>query len=302
VTIVAVAIAAIVGLMPAAFVAPTEAVVARAVAANVDLDLNDRLVNDTQPFIDAPYLLSPLGEGAGVDADPRIRFDAFDCTTFVETALALVLAQDLDDARVILDHIRYRRGEPSYAGRRHFPEAEWIPELTHAGLLADITRDVGGDSVTRETKKLNAAVWHNARHEGLPALDDARIPDGVFALDVWPLDEAAAHPEKIPVGTLLHVVRVDFPSVPVRVSHQALVIEKDGRRFIRHAADRMHHRVVDEPVERFFARMKQYSKWPVRGVHLTRINPKANWRTGLGLPPAPTPLAPAPLAPAPLAP
>lgn len=291
--VVAVSVVVIGGFVANAFAAPKDSEVARTVAANVGLDLHDRLVKDTQPFIDAPYLLSPLGEGAGVDADPRIRFDAFDCTTFVETALALVLATDLDDAKVILDHIRYRRGEPSYAGRRHFPEAEWIPELTRAGLLEDITRDVGGDSVTRETKKLNAAIWHNARHEGLPALDDARIPDGVFALDVWPLDEAAAHPEKIPVGTLLHLVRVDFPSVPVRVSHQALVIERDGQRFIRHAADRMHHRVVDEPIDRFFSRMKQYGKWPVRGVHLTRINPKANWRPGLGLPPAsPTPTAP----------
>ena len=29
----------------------------------------------------------------GVDPDPRIRFDAFDCTTFVETVLAYLLPQ-----------------------------------------------------------------------------------------------------------------------------------------------------------------------------------------------------------------
>jgi hypothetical protein len=67
------------------------------------------------------------------------------------------------------------------------------------------------------------------------------------------------------------------------VSHQGLVVEKDGRRFLRHAADRLHHHVVDEPLDRFFARMKHYGRWPVAGVHLTRLHPAADWRTRLGV-------------------
>ena len=69
----------------------------------------------------------------------------------------------------------------------------------------------------------------------------------------------------------MNLVRVDFKSVPVRVSHQGLIIEKNGKKFIRHAADRMYHRVVDEPLEAFFHRMQQYRKWPVAGVNLVRI-------------------------------
>lgn len=272
-------------LAAARFTAPNDAAIAVVVKAPWRADLNARLLDVTAPFLDAPYVLSPLGEGSGVDADARLRFDAFDCTTFVETALALALGQDLDDSREILDHLRYQNGSVHFTTRRHFPEAEWIPDLTKAGLLVDITRQVGGTSVTVESKKLDATVWHRAKHEGLPKLDDARIPSGVFSLDVWPLDEAAAHPERIPAGTLLHLVRVDFPSVPVRVSHQGIVVDKDGHKVLRHAADRMHHRVVDEPLERFFSRMKQYGKWPVRGVHLTAINPKPGWREAIGLRP-----------------
>ena len=128
-------------------------------------------------------------------------------------------------------------------------------------------------------------MWKHAHHPGLPLLDDARIPSGVFALDVWALDDVSAHFDRIPAGTLLHVVRVDFPGVPVRVSHQGLVLEKNGKKFIRHAADRMHHRVVDEPLPRFFSRMKQYRKWPVAGVHLTLLQAPADWRARLELPP-----------------
>ena len=57
--------------------------------AAVQLSMADRLELATRPFVGAPYVLSPLGEGdlGGTDPDPRLRFDAFDCTTFVETAL-----------------------------------------------------------------------------------------------------------------------------------------------------------------------------------------------------------------------
>lgn len=258
-------------LVPAAFAAPTEPMVAAAVVGARGHDLPTRLRLVTEPFLGAPYRLSPLGEGSGVDADPLLRFDAFDCTTFVETAMALALADDLDHARRVLNVVRYREGKVDYLSRRHFPEAEWIPELIRLGFLEDITRAVGGDQVKVEQKRLDASVWHRARHQGMPALPDQRIPVGTFRLDVWPLADARAGAARIPPGTILHVVRVDYPSVPVRVSHQGIVVDKGGQLFLRHAADRMYHAVVDEPLDHFLSRMQQYRKWPVAGVHLTRV-------------------------------
>ncbi len=285
-------------LLAAAFTAPPLSAVAERVAAP-QTPWPQRLVDVTQPFVGAPYVLSPLGEGDGQvpDADPRFRVDAFDCTTFVESAMALSLGANLDDSLKILDAIRYRGGHVGFAQRRHFPEAEWIPELINAGLLVDITKEVGGTDVVVETKQLNAAAWNKTRHKGLPTLADERIPDGVFALNVWPLAAAAAHPERIPAGTILHLVRVDFATVPVRVSHQGLVVDVGGKRVMRHAADRMHHRVVDEPLEAFFARMTKYGKWPVTGVHLTRFQPAADWRLRLLVEEGVTPLPVAPLTP-----
>jgi hypothetical protein len=274
-----------------AFVAPAEAEVAGIVAAATG-DLAARLEQVTRPFLDAPYVLSPLGEGEGrgPDTDPRLRFDAFDCTTFVETALALALSPTLDVARDRLDLIRYERGVVDFAARRHFPEAEWIPDLVQAGLLEDITRQVGGADVIVERKRIGPDVWQRTKHPGLPPLPPTRIPDGVFALDVWPLAAAAAAPDRIPDGTVLHLVRADFKNVPVRVSHQGLVLTVKGRKVLRHAADRVHHRVVDEPLERYFARMARYQKWPVTGVHLTAVVARPGWEArlraaGVGAPP-----------------
>ncbi len=266
-------------LASAGFTAPTEADVAARVSAPRE-SLAARIVDVTEPFLGAPYKLSALGEGPGhkPDEDPRMRFDAFDCTTFVETAMALSLANNLDEARRLLDVIRYKDGKPSFLARRHFPAAEWIPELKALGFLKDITRDVGGADVVVEKKHLDVDVWHRNMNEHTPELPDARIPSGTFALDTWPLAKAAAGADKIPSGTILHLVRVDFRRYPVRVSHQGIVIVKDGKHYLRHAADRYYHHVVDEPLDHFFHRMEQYTKWPVAGVHLTLFQEPRDWR------------------------
>jgi hypothetical protein len=270
---------------PPAWVAPGDVEVDARVRQPWRGGIEARIVDVSDGFVGAPYALSPLGEGEGRDPDPRLRFDAFDCTTFVETALALALAHDLADARAILDRIRYRGAVVAFDERRHLPEAEWLPGLQRAGLLVDVTRVVGGDDdVTAETKHLDAAVWRRARARNLPDLPPERVPVGTFSLDVWKLASAAAGADRIPAGTLLSVVRADFRSVPVRVSHHGVVIDKDGRRFVRHAADRGHHHVVDEPLDRFFARLRRSARWPVVGVNLMRIAPAPDWRARLGVP------------------
>ncbi|MBO7656856.1 MAG: DUF1460 domain-containing protein [Alphaproteobacteria bacterium] len=71
-------------------------------------------------YLGAQYLRDPLGEGAGIDPDPLIRFDAFDCTTFVETS---VTGGDKDK----LNHIRYKDGVVDFINRNHFIETDWLP-------------------------------------------------------------------------------------------------------------------------------------------------------------------------------
>ena len=78
-------------------------------------DTNDYIGN---AFLGAPYISDPLGEGVVPDNDPIIRFDAFDCTTFVETSLAGGDAQKLNK-------IRYRDGVPNFINRNHFIETDW---------------------------------------------------------------------------------------------------------------------------------------------------------------------------------
>ncbi len=286
--------ALVAALVTAAFAAPDDAKMSERVKAAQALpSMALRLAWVSEPLLGAPYAHSPLGEGpdAVPDADPRLRWDAFDCTTFVETTIALAVAGDLNDAKRLLDVLRYRDGQVDYLARRHFPESEWIPDLVRLGFLKDITREVGGPDVVVAAKTLDEFLWGRAqRHKGTPTLPIARIPRGTHAVDAWSLAAATKHPEKIPPGTLIDVVREDYKSAPVRVSHQGIVVEKGGKLYVRHAADRMFHKVVDEPIEHFFDRMGKYKKWPITGFHLARIEAPANWRALLAPPaPAPTP-------------
>jgi hypothetical protein len=234
---------------------------------------SERIAARSEPLVGARYQLSALGEGdaGGPDDDPRLRYDAFDCTTFVETAMALALVDSSAQVAERLDEIRYRDGSPSFVNRRHFPAAEWIPELVEQGFLEEITRAVAGDAAVEEVTILNARVWNRRRTKILSELPAERIPQGRFVLDVWPLADARAGYREIPNGTILSTMRADRPRLPVRITHQGLVVVEDGVPVLRHAADAPFVRVVDEPLADYLDRIRGYREWQVVGIHLARV-------------------------------
>ncbi len=75
--------------------------------------------NFGEQYINSKYLKDPLGEEMAPDIDPLIRFDAFDCATFVETVLA-------NDNFEKLCKIRYKNGEVNFVSRNHFIETDWL--------------------------------------------------------------------------------------------------------------------------------------------------------------------------------
>jgi len=231
-----------------------------------------RVLEISSRFLGVPYRHSPLGEGGGIDPDPRIRFDAVDCTTFLEQTIALARASNLEEARQVLDRIRYRDGVVDYTARKHFMMAQWIPLNQEDGFLLDVTERVGGKVVRWESKRLDVDVWaRRRRKQHYPRLTAEQVPAGIHRLPVIPIDDARRLTGRIPAGTLLNVVRADYRTIPIRVSHQGLVVVRRGRRYLRHAARAGYGRVVDELLDTFLGRNQAYRKWPVVGINLQRI-------------------------------
>jgi hypothetical protein len=103
--------------------------------------MSARIDTLSSQFLGKTYLLGALGEGidARYDQDPLYRTDAFDCETYVDTVLALALANNANGFQQCIRKIRYRGGRVGFITRNHFASLDWNPNNQHQGLLKDIT-------------------------------------------------------------------------------------------------------------------------------------------------------------------
>lgn len=104
-------------------------------------------------YVGVRYVNNPLGEEFWPDTDPLIRFDAFDCMTFVETVLA--------DGNVDkLTQIRYKNGEIKFTNRNHFTELDWIPN--NSDRVYDVTEKFG--TVSTRNVTIDKKSWFKKTH------------------------------------------------------------------------------------------------------------------------------------------
>jgi hypothetical protein len=229
--------------------------------------IGERVERLSALFVGVPYGDLPLGEGSGVEPQPRWRVDLVDCQTFVETVLAMANAKSLARARAILDDIRYAGDPPqvSFATRNHFSEAQWLPSNGAKGYLREQTLEVD-PRASSTTLTLHRAEWENV--PGLKRLASARIPEGEFQIHYLTLDAAKKRARSIEPGSILLVVRQHDPKRVVRISHMGFVVRKEGRMYVRHASSGDEHRVIDMEIGRFLDKQREYKKWPVEGIAL----------------------------------
>src|SRR3989449_3177526 len=137
-------------------------------------------------FVGVPYTDLPLGDGdSGPEPGPLFRTDGVDCQTYVETVLAMANARNLDQAKAILDDIRYADGKPSFQSRNHFTEAQWLPSNVRKGYLKDEVPALDKRAPT-ETLILDKSQWTQV--PGLKRLIPANVPDGKYKVRYLPLD------------------------------------------------------------------------------------------------------------------
>jgi Protein of unknown function (DUF1460) len=239
------------------------------IAAMHQLPFPERIDRLTQVFLGTPYGVLPLGEGSagGPEPFPRWRVDTVDCQTYVETVLAMANARSLEEARHILDDIRYN-GAPSFENRNHFTEAQWLPVNIGKGYLVDEVPTLDGRAPT-ETLILVHSQWSKVK--ALQRLADIHnIPDGKYAVRYLPLDELRRHVKDIQSGSILFVVREHDPNKIVRISHMGFVIKTPRGWMVREASSGPEHAVIEVPFGEYVKQQTEYKKWKVVGFALAQ--------------------------------
>lgn len=185
-------------------------------------------------YLGLPYISDPLGENVAPDTDPLIRFDAFDCVTFVETALA-----DGDVNK--LNKIRYTDGVPNFINRNHFIETDWLEN--NRDIMANVSAQYGKVAIRNVT--IDKKKWFKTVHN----IDTDFAPRNI-ALEYIPY--ANAHNIKVSKPMIVLFV-IDNEKIrdkigtDLAVRHMGLLLP-DGR--LRHASSRAKH-VVDTDFEKY---------------------------------------------------
>ena len=226
--------------------------------------IGERMKQVTEPFLGKPYILNGIGELAAPDPDPIVRYDGFDCLTFVEEALALVLGNTPEEMDSIRKELRYGDGSVSYDNRNHFMVSQWIPNAIEKGYLVDITPTLGETHVVSKT--ITARTWERWKGRRHFFLELQQFPVGTYHLGVLSLDEAFSAIPELPEGALLIVVRQNNPFNPVWITHLGFVVRhSDTDVRIRHATTMSGGVVKEHYLKWYFEHIRLYLA-PMEGI------------------------------------
>jgi hypothetical protein len=259
--------------------------------------VSTRLDLFSQSFLNIPYGNGgPLGEGelGRYDQDPLYRFDAFDCTTFVETVVSLSLAREVNTFESTMDEIRYENGEIDYLKRNHFPSLQWIPNNIKNGLLKEINHLI----VSASDMKLAEAVINLPGWLKAIKIEEIRVPLATLEERTNLLEELRSYStqyspivarlayipiptliakshvlKKIPHGSIVNFVRpnwdlTDVIGTHMNVSHQGFIFQTRAGTILRHASTT--GRVMEVPLIEY---LKKFENHPtMKGIHLMQLN------------------------------
>ena len=204
-------------------------------------DLEMRLLVYSYLALETPYVFGCLGEGINgkYDNDPLIDFARYDCMTFCEEMLALVISEDYVTTFNNLQKIRYKNSRISFKTRNHYTMADWLPE--NKWLLKDATRDIGG----RYCKKLTRIINRHKLLGSNGCYEFDGVPDATeYTIDYIPKDKLTAVKDRLRGGEIFTLIQ---NMEGIFAAHMGLIaVDKDHNIIFRHASSAKNAmRVVD---------------------------------------------------------
>lgn len=262
----------------------------------------ERIAGFSEALLGIRYIDEALGEGLEdiYDQDPQYRFDGLDCTTYLETVMALSLSRDLDEFRATLQKIRYRNGVVAFRSRNHMPDADWMRNNIAAGFIEDITAEVAGDLGTRDaTAEIDRRGWfrklkrdrirrsdatpeqvdrlHASLKREMESVEPEVVTIPYIAIDALvgeSADSARAWKRlKAAKGAMVNIVRPNWDLVEgggthLNISHQGLIIAKPDGLYLRHASSSA-GKTLDQPLKEYLRKYAGHQQ--IKGINILRL-------------------------------
>ncbi len=270
------------------------------------MSLVDRVSLASEYFLGRSYLLGALGEGPDgeFDQSPRYRTDAFDCVTYVNTVLALALAQNLKQFQHHILRLNYYDAKPLYHHRHHFMTIDWNSCNAVLGLIEEFSDQIVNDQGQPIYRTVEATIdrpnWIKSRKladikllssikrsEAKLKLNDLHslaedLRDKTVCIPYLPLTELLDDQSKpnhklflqIPKDAIIEVIRPQWDlrdkiGTPLLVSHLGFAIWKNNQLIFRHVSQ-IEKIVIDLPLKDYLSRYLHHET--VKGINIQKLN------------------------------
>ena len=247
--------------------------VAKAKAGNWKaLPIGDRTAAAGQALVGTRYKHFTLEIDNRIES-PSVNFQGMDCWTFFEIALGFARMLNEPESNWtperLLHYIeldRYRGGECTgdYLSRLHYLE-DWLYDNHRRGLVQDLTRDLGGQSVPHSAREMSAG-WRHYRYLAanrslLGPL--ARMEANVSSRPLYeiPKSKVAGIESKLRSGDIIGIISRDRSGV-YSTAHVGLALRtSDGVLHFMHASSPSNSGrvIVDQELSKYLYRYRSDS-------------------------------------------
>lgn len=233
--------------------------------------------NQLVEFIGREFIGTPYKAGT-LEGSPEaltVNLEEMDCTTFMETVVALALTVENHrcswiDFLDMLETIRYRNGyADGYASRLHYI-SDWVITNTHRGYIKDVT-----DRIPQSDVQIKTLDFMSRNRSKYPALSDSATFEGIKNMEVgyrshrFPYIKSARLSSKPIINALKggDIVALTTKTNGLDMSHVGiLVIEKDGPHLL-HASSKEGKVVIDKlPLTEYMRKAHQLT-----GIRVLRL-------------------------------
>lgn len=229
---------------------------------SASLSASDLVVSVGQQFLGTPYVAHTLEHGKNEPL--TVETDGLDCTTFVETVLALVKTiksadLDFDHYTGELEKIRYRdEKREGYASRLHY-FSDWIYNNQQKGLVSQPAESFG-EPLAIQVDFMSTHPESYAILKKNPELVNALAQQEkeISQRDYYylPKTDFEANENQLQAGDLIGLVT----SIKgLDIAHSGILVEIDGRIHLMHASSLGEKVMIsEEPLDNLLQNKKSY--------------------------------------------